>query len=169
VIRVRTVEPRRCRLALSLLVWALCALLGPGPALPALHFSLVQHRICPEHGELLHVDEAGSARDASSSVGASPAVEQSSATDVASAAQGAGDSTTDGHDHDACGVSVLGSVAAVWPAAQTTLAAVAEQGALRRAGAERAHLRIALLDYAPKLEPPSPEHLRLSLDASVLV
>jgi hypothetical protein len=134
-----------------------------------LHFSLVQHRICPEHGELLHVSAEEFAREASSQVGGSRAGPQSAGTAVASAAQGAGGNATDSHDHDACGVSVLGSVAAVWPAAATAVAALAELGATRPSGAERAHLGIALLHYAPKLEPPSPEQLRLPLDASLLV
>jgi len=132
-----------------------------------LHFSLVQHRICPEHGELLHVSAEASATEATSAVGASPA--EASGTDVVSARQSAGGDTTHGHDHDACGVSVLASVAAVWPAAAATVAALAEQNAALCAGAERAHHGIALLHYAPKLEPPSPEQLRLPLDASVLV
>lgn len=172
---VHAARPRRTRLALSLLVWALCALLGPGPALQALHFSLVQHRICPEHGELLHValDEAGDASEASAvasgSVRAAPLAAAGVSGSEASAAQGGGGGTTDSHDHDACGVSVLGSVAAVWPAVATTVVALAERGEPGRAGAERAHVGIALLHYAPKLEPPQPSRVCLPLDASVLV
>jgi len=171
---MRTVEPRRHRLALSLLVWALCALLGPGPALEALHFSLVQHRICPEHGELLHVSSAD-ASDVGSEEGSAasgtrraPLAAESTSAHGASVAQGAGGDTTDSHEHDACAVSVLGSVA-VWPAAATTVAALAELGGPPRAGTERAHVGIALLHYAPKLEPPSLAQLWLPLDASVLV
>ncbi|HKO92787.1 MAG TPA: hypothetical protein VJU61_16645 [Polyangiaceae bacterium] len=159
MIRARTVEPRRSRLALSLLVWALCALLGPGPALQALHFSLVQHRICPEHGELLHV---------STGEGAQRSATFLSGTDVSSVAQGTGGSTNLEHEHDACGVSLLGSVAAVWPADTATVAAGAELPGARRTGAERAHVGIALLHYAPKLEPPSPARVCLPLVASVL-
>ena len=92
----------------------------------------------------------------------------SSGTD-ASATQGGGGGTADSHDHDACGVSVVGSVAAVWPAAATTVVALAERGGPRRAGAERAHVGIALLHYAPKLEPPHPSRVCLPLDASGLV
>jgi len=159
---------------MSLLVWALCALLGPGPALQALHFSLVQHRICPEHGELLHVgSEEGSAGAAAAASGSgrasSLAVAAASGTDVASAAQGPSGGSADSHDHDACGVSVLGSVAAVWPATAKTVTALAELREPRPPRAERAHVGIALLDYAPKLEPPSLAWVCLSLDASVLV
>lgn len=142
----RTVPRSR---ALTLLAWLLCALLGPGPALPALHFALVAHRVCPEHGELEHVD---------------PATRQTEGTRVASATSNSvdlspalvpGSDGSDGHGHEPCDGAAAGASGPVLPAAHAALAAPQAPSAAAPRGTERAHHRIALLCYAPKLPPPA--------------
>jgi hypothetical protein len=125
----------------------LCVLLGPGPALPALHFALVAHRVCPEHGELEHVEPDALERSTTVSAARSAA-----ATGDALVAGSAG---TDGHGHEACGVGAAGNSVAVLPAARATVAAPCKAAHAAPSGTERAHQRIALLRYAPRLPPPA--------------
>ena len=53
-------DPARGTLRAGAASIALFALVGVGHILPAFHFALVAHRVCAEHGELIH--EAGSDR-----------------------------------------------------------------------------------------------------------
>src|SRR5688572_20921804 len=91
--------------ALTLLAWLLCALLGPGPALPALHFALVAHRVCPEHGALEHIDAASPELEAAA--GAARGV-----PDTGSSIS-PGRALADAHGHEPCGVAGIGSSAVV--------------------------------------------------------
>ena len=137
--------------ALSLLAWLLCLLLGPGPALSALHFAVVAHRVCAEHGALEHVGadtealereaaQAGSAR------GATP-------DDGPALAPGRGQA--EGHGHESCGVAGASSNVAGLPPEPASVQALWLPFAPAHSGAERAHQGIALLHYAPKLAPPA--------------
>ena len=120
---------------------ALFALLGVGHVLPALHFSLVAHRICVEHGELLHQlrHEAGSA----------PAAESRSSELELVPGQHAG------HEHEHCGVLALPGSAGLPPSASWRERPEDEASLPAGVGGERtAHGGIALLRYAPKLAPP---------------
>lgn len=134
--------------ALTLLAWLLCALLGPGPALPALHFALVAHRVCVEHGVLEHVDA-----DAGLASRESPELYSTDASRAPRVASGSAD--MDSHGHDACGVAGVASSVAFLPAARVAVAAQHFHAPPAPSGAERAHQGIALLSYAPKLAPPA--------------
>jgi hypothetical protein len=119
---------------------ALFALLGIGHVLPALHFALVAHRICAEHGELLH--------DAAPE----PSAEAASRSSVPELAAG----QHAGHEHDHCGVLALpGSFGAAPSAAWREPSAPSEPVADASAGERPAHVGIALLMRAPKLAPPA--------------
>lgn len=117
---------------------ALFALLGVGHLLPALHFALVAHRICAEHGELVH--EAAPA----------PVVaERSSGPELVVGEHAA-------HEHEHCGVLALsGSPAVALSATGRELRSAGEPIASDRHGELCAHVGIALLLYAPKLAPPA--------------
>lgn len=114
---------------------ALFALIGAGHFLPALHFALVVHRVCAEHGELVH--ELASAPEAARERGG-PELRALAA----------------GHEHEHCGVPALpSSGVATAPAASVRGEPLAWLASV--AGSERgAYVRIALLAYAPKLAPP---------------
>jgi hypothetical protein len=141
--------------ALTLLAWLLCALLGPGPALPALHFAVVAHRVCLEHGELEHVgvDAAVSGAVASAVVRAPPATSEAGTDSGKAAAPGRGN--VDGHGHEACGVAGAAGHVAVLPPERAGVAGLELSCSAACSGAERAHHGIALLSYAPKLAPPA--------------
>ncbi len=116
---------------------ALFALVGIGQLLPAFHFALVAHTLCPEHGELLH-ESAAPVRTAFPG--------------VPSALAGSGGA----HEHEHCGVLALpgtfASPAAAAPGCELAPAPslVAIPGRWRAA-----HVHTALLSYAPKLPPPA--------------
>ncbi len=134
---------------------ALFVLLGIGHVLPALHFALVAHRVCAEHGELLH--EAPLQAAAGQGVAGHGALRSSQPSapapaEVSLVASGG----TGAHDHEHCGVLALpGSLGA--PEALTSAACLLPAGwAASLPGHERAaHVYIALLAYAPKLAPPA--------------
>lgn len=130
--------PARLRAAFASI--ALFALLGIGHVLPALHFALVAHRICAEHGELLH--EAAPA----------PSVDLGSRSSVPELAAG----QHAAHEHDHCGVLALpGSFGAAPCAAWREPSAPSESVACASSGERPAHVGIALLLRAPKLAPPA--------------
>jgi len=114
----------------------LFVLVGAGHVLPAFHFALVVHRVCAEHGELVHGVERSSVRgrepDGPAIVG-----------------------TADEHEHEHCGVAAgTGAGLAIAPSAAAGSTPLASVDLAR--GAERgAHVGIALLAYAPKLAPPA--------------
>ncbi|HTV19015.1 MAG TPA: hypothetical protein VMG12_10100 [Polyangiaceae bacterium] len=117
---------------------ALFALLGVGHLLPALHFALVAHRICAEHGELVHEAEPAPAAES-----------RSSAPELVAGVHAA-------HEHEHCGVLALPSSAALPPSAPARDARLAGEPIASDTQHERpAHVGIALLLYAPKLAPPS--------------
>lgn len=116
---------------------ALFAALGVAQILPALHFALVVHRVCAEHGELLH--EA-----APVAAPASPAEPALVARDGVS------------HAHEHCGVlAVPNTFAALVPAQAQAPALSGVAFAVLFGRARAAHVRIELLAYAPKLAPPA--------------
>jgi len=124
---------------------ALFALLGVSQILPALHFVLVAHRICAEHGETLHAD--GGDGDASEAALSSPA---NSAEVAAKPAPALPD-----HEHEHCSVLGLGRSASAHLTSAAGAVACRPPRALPLANPERvAHVDIALLLYAPKLAPP---------------
>jgi hypothetical protein len=112
-------------------------MVGVGHVLPAFHFARVAHRICGEHGELVHEVAATSA----------PPREADGPALVA---------TDGGHEHEHCGVAaVTGSGVAI--AASTSSVAMSLESVELGPGSEHcAHVGIALLAYAPKLAPPVP-------------
>ena len=115
----------------------LFALLGVGHLLPALHFALVVHRICAEHGELLH--EAAAA----------PGVESRSSDVQLVAGQHAG------HAHEHCGVLALpGSKGSLSSAGWCEPLVLDASLALVLPGERPAQGGISVLSYAPKLAPP---------------
>ena len=116
---------------------ALFALLGVGHVLPALHFALIAHRICAEHGELVH------------ELAAAPAVaSRSSVPEVAVGERSA-------HEHEHCGVLALTSSSAPPLSEAASLPARdGEPSGSDVPAALSAHVGIELLLYAPKLAPP---------------
>lgn len=127
-------------LGISAAYLALFVLVGLQQVLPALHFTLVAHRLCAEHGELLH--EAGG--DERLEAARAPS------HDAALAPADAG-----GHEHEHCGVLALPqSVAALDRALAAVSVLPASWAACLPDGERAAHVEIALLAYAPKLAPP---------------
>jgi len=117
--------------------FALFALLGVGHVLPALHFALVAHRICAQHGELLHEAEPASAAESRSSVRELVVGQHAE------------------HEHEHCGVLALPGSFALPPSATGRAPCPAgEPIASAEHGKLAAHVGIALLLYAPKLAPP---------------
>lgn len=115
----------------------LFALLGVGHVLPALHFALVVHRICAEHGELLHEAPAV------------PAVESRSSDVQLVAGQHAG------HAHEHCGVLALPGSTGSLPSVSWCEPLVLDGSlALLPPGERPAQGGISVLSYAPKLPPP---------------
>ncbi len=120
-------------------------LLGVGHVLPALHFVFVAHRVCAEHGELLH---SGDLPSGGKTELLSKDIELLSNDSIVQDSGAA-------HEHEHCDTPALpGSIGA-------DLAARGAAGLLPAAWASRlpgqaraAHVDIALLLYAPKLAPP---------------
>lgn len=143
----RTVPRSR---ALALLAWLACALLSLGPAVPALHFTLVAHRLCLEHGELEHVASDAAGPSASALGPGAPASRTSDPSQ--SVAPGRGGS--DDHGHELCGMGGSGGSIAV-PPQQASACTSHFRVAAPASASARAHQSIALLSYAPKLAPPA--------------
>lgn len=141
--------------ALLLLVWLLSALLAAGPSLAAAHFALVRHRLCLEHGQLEHVTASEPSYD-----NAAPEPSQGPLV-----REGGSDIDAHGHLHDACTVSAPGGLAALLPALGLRQFLSADFRAPAPERAQAAHVGIALLEYAPKLEPPSAMPYRFPLEA----
>jgi hypothetical protein len=116
-------------------------LLGAQGLLPSLHQSLVAHRICEEHGELVEAhDSHGGALE--------HAAEEPSALETA--VRAAGES-----DHDEHCDCVLGTFVSGGAALQGDSVSLASPGvvALKLASAD-AVATAEILSYAPKLSPP---------------
>ncbi|MFZ5893908.1 MAG: hypothetical protein ACOY0T_22795 [Myxococcota bacterium] len=112
------------------------ALLTAGHVLPVLHFTLVAHELCEEHGALHHV-------------------EAKSRGERSAREQGLRAAAHTGHEHEHCGVVATGSERALAPvltAACNITRVVVDQGPSVQA--RSAHASLLPLDYAPKLAPP---------------
>ena len=117
---------------------ALFALVGIGHVLPAFHFALVAHRVCAEHGELVHE--------------AAPSADSPAPSDVPALVAGA-DAR---HEHEHCGVLALPGSFGVPASAPRAFEVPPREQLEPEPGCERpAHVDIALLAYAPKLAPPA--------------
>lgn len=124
---------------------ALFALVGVGHVLPAFHFALVAHRVCAEHGELIH-DGAPARTKAERPVKAALPDESAPRAERGAAV----------HEHEHCGVPAAPVSAGAVPAVRgdvVTLPGQELDAALGRA--LDAHIGIQLLAYAPKLAPPA--------------
>lgn len=120
----------------SLASLVLFVLVGTGHLLPAFHFALVVHRVCAEHGELVHDVASSSVQRREPDGSALVAMAE------------------DGHEHEHCGMAAR--TAAGLAIAPSAVSGSALQYAGVALGAERgAHRGIALLAYAPKLAPPA--------------
>jgi hypothetical protein len=137
-------------LAVQAFVWLLGALLCVAPALPALHFALVLHRICPEHGELLHVGQADIEPGSGASASAEHGAEKGPALHAASSGP-----SEHAHGHDLCGVASGGAGACALPTSLVSQALASQDVTARSVQGANAHVGIALLSYAPKLAPPA--------------
>jgi hypothetical protein len=122
---------------------ALSVVFGLAQALPILHFVLVAHRLCAEHGEMLHAD--GREEAASHDGDARSADEQ---TRVVTSAR-------ESHVHEHCGVVVSAHSHGVGLGRPCGSGAPVAEVTSTRGDARTAHTSIALLRYAPKLAPPA--------------
>jgi hypothetical protein len=144
------VARHRISAPLRVLVAALCLLFAAAPTLPGLHFLLVAHVICPQHGELLHAASAAEELPGHTSAAAPNTAHTRELAWVAAPAPG----------HDACGVPAWGNTSGAacgGPAAQGVERVPFVHG--RSGSAPVGHTAIALLSYAPKLAPPCPSGL----------
>ena len=128
------------RLALDALRALLLLALSVGYLVPALHFSLVQHEICPEHGELRHSYGATLNTERSAS-------QQGAVLNAAARIE---------HEHEHCAVLATSSSRATSaPRPEIALAAPAATVVGEISPTNVAHPSLELLFYAPKLPPPS--------------
>jgi hypothetical protein len=129
---------RAATIRVGLLV--LLGLLGLGPALPMLHFAVLEHQLCPTHGELMHVHDASVLESAAAPRGARSEVLPSAGEE---------------HVHEHCALSAV----------STERPAIVHSDAGRYVLVEHAtapaydvseypHSSVALLAYAPKRAPP---------------
>jgi hypothetical protein len=126
------------------LAFALSVVFGLAQALPVLHFVLVAHRLCAEHGEMLHAD-------ASEPPAPHASADRSGSADEQRLVASAGAE----HTHEHCGVIVSShphGVRLLSPGGSCTSVSYRTSAA---GEAKRAHPSIALLAYAPKLAPPA--------------
>lgn len=128
------------RWLVSLLSTLALGLLAAGHVLPVLHFALVAHELCAEHGALHHVEQPSK-----------PGLERArSARPEATNA-----SANAGHEHDDCNIVATATSRAVLSEraelAKLPPAVTPSRLSLRARATERS---VALLDYAPKLAPP---------------
>ncbi|HYO94231.1 MAG TPA: hypothetical protein VER33_06950 [Polyangiaceae bacterium] len=130
----------RLQAGLRALVSALLLLLTAAQALPSLHFVLVAHEVCPEHGEILHADD-GAASHAPDSRWRGPVAAAGSELE---------------HEHEHCSVALRPSSPELSCAALVCVASASLPIAhlLGPAARERGRSSLALLAYAPKLAPP---------------
>lgn len=125
---------------LDVLRGLLLVVFSVGYLVPGLHFTLVQHEICAEHGELRHSDgpafkSAHSTSSQASSVEAAASVE---------------------HEHEHCAVLATSSLRATRTSRTAVELAPAPQASASQVSrSDSAHPSLGLLFYAPKLAPPS--------------
>lgn len=117
------------------------ALLAAGHILPVLHFALVAHELCAEHGALHHVEARPKA-----SLGRVQSARSEAAVKATANA---------GHEDEDCSVVTTAGHRAVLEA-RDELTVLAPPSAPSRLSlcARAAERSVALLDYAPKLAPP---------------
>jgi hypothetical protein len=129
---------------LRVLAAALLVVFGAGQTLPAAHFLLVSHRVCAEHGELVHEEHVSS----------QAGVAASGAAESRSTALNPLPSREHAHDHCSALAPLHSQGFALSEQASVSLPplCIAESAA---SVPRHAHRAIALLDYAPKLAPPS--------------
>jgi hypothetical protein len=127
------------RLLVDALRGLLLVVLGAGYLVPGLHFTLIEHELCAEHGALEHRDvEAAHAERAVAS--------QSAALNASASVE---------HEHEPCAVLATSSQRATSPARSAIVLASAVLTKARSVSpAEFAHPSLELLAYAPKLAPP---------------
>ena len=139
----RRLLPLRLVLRLRVLAAALLVVFGAGQTLPAAHFLLVSHRVCAEHGELVHEEHATAQADIAAP---SPPEQRSTALNGLPSRE---------HAHDHC--SALAPLHSAGLALTEQVSVSLPPLACARSAASvprHAHRAIALLDYAPKLAPP---------------
>lgn len=141
----RTRRPKTPRTAASRRFFAVLrgfvlALLSAGTLAPSLHFAVVEHDLCEEHGELHHgeasaLGEESSAHPAGTALNAAPSVEG---------------------EHDHCGVLATSSSRASSASASAFEHELSFAVVLAHPpDADVAHASLELLFYAPKLAPPA--------------
>jgi hypothetical protein len=107
--------------------------------LPVLHFALVAHELCAEHGALHHVEAKAADQSSRSPKGARALLPSVDAQ----------------HEHEHCGSvasAVERSLVPVAPRVSSEL--LAARVVSSEPAARAAHISLALLAYAPKLAPP---------------
>ncbi|MGC4095028.1 MAG: hypothetical protein QM756_45340 [Polyangiaceae bacterium] len=122
----------------NLLGVAALVLLSVGHVLPVLHFTLVAHELCAEHGALHHVEGKAAAESPR------PAAPHS----VVPEAHG-------GHEHEHCGTAATASERWLLPESAELPFFVSDSVSQQKSlSAAAGHPSVALLSYAPKLAPP---------------
>ena len=140
----RRIQPKSWWVRL-LAALAIC-LLGAQGVLPSLHQTLVSHRICAEHGELVEAHHSDGAAQIRAAAAASAAPEAASAVRVAA------ESDHDEHCDCALGAFLSGSEAR---RADAIVLAAPELGPVSKVVAANAAARPEILSFAPKLSPPA--------------
>lgn len=128
------------RLLIDALRGLLLVVLNAGYLVPALHFTLIEHEICAEHGGLEH-------RDASAVHIERAVPNQSAALNAAASLE---------HEHEHCALLATSSqrlAIAVRSAIAVAPGGLPQQSFVSRAAF--AHPSLDLLAYAPKLAPPA--------------
>jgi hypothetical protein len=140
----------------SALLLALFALIGVGQVLPALHFTLVAHRVCAEHGEAVHApDAAGGDFAALTGEDAEVTGEDAEVTGEDAEVLLTPTPAQSEHEHEHCTVLGVGRASdAMLRAASSRVELPVSAEHLDVAVERAAHVDIALLLYAPKLAPP---------------
>jgi hypothetical protein len=105
-----------------------------------LHFALVQHVTCPEHGELIHADATASGVTAHRHADGVPSVEERSPSD---------------DTHDQCSIVASLRSPCITKANAPTLAGPGIGGEQSVRSRKRVHPLIAVWQLAPKTSPPA--------------
>jgi hypothetical protein len=131
-------EPLRLHALLGVVLASAIALPSTGSAL-LLHFASVRHRVCPEHGQLVHVE--GASLPVPGQAGAAPAI-----FGVAVAAD---------HVHSHCAVTLGVRHASEAVRARSTGPRASDQGAAVCTGCEEGRSAQPVFSLAPKQSPPT--------------
>ena len=107
-----------------------------------MHFALVAHRVCAEHGDLVHADEhAGEGHGAQN--------------DHAEESADLGGADRDAHEHDTCAVVAIGDPAWTTPSGSTIAVELPNDGQTITAERSGALGHSVLYALAPKTSPPA--------------